>query len=183
MSLIRIYLRRSLYSKVSLMSGPTFSLVAAMDREQGIGRRGELPWHLPTDLRRFRSITMGKTIVMGRKTYQSIGRPLSGRRNIILSRDPSFRVAGCETFASYRCILESLTKEMEIMVIGGASIYSRFLPAADWLFLTHVNTVSGADVFFPEIDYSVWDQIETKDVPADKKNAYDCRFDVLKKRN
>ena len=165
------------------MSGLTLSLVAAMDRERGIGRRGALPWHLPVDLRRFRAITIGKTILMGRKTYESIGKPLPDRRNIILSRDPAFRPVGCETYSSYQYARECLSQEVEVMIIGGASIYSRFLPEADRLFLTRVDTISGADVFFPEIDYSIWEKVESEYVPADTKNPHGCTFEVFKKRN
>ena len=164
------------------MREPRLSLVVAMDRERGIGREGKLPWHLPVDLRRFRAITLGKTVLMGRRTYESIGKPLPDRRNIILSRDPAFQAIGCETYTSYECVLECLTEEVEVMVIGGSSIYSRFLPFADRLFLTYVDTVSGADVFFPKIDYSSWEQVESKYIPADSKNDHDCKFGVFKKR-
>ena len=153
-----------------------------MDRKRGIGQGGVLPWHLPIDLRRFRAITVGKTILMGRRTYESIGRALPDRRNIILSRDPEFRAIGCETYTSYQCVLQSISKEIEVMVIGGASIYSQFLPVADRLFLTSVDTISGADVFFPKIDYSTWQQVDSEYVPADSKNIHDCTFEVFKKR-
>jgi dihydrofolate reductase len=119
---------------------------------------------------------------MGRRTYESIGRALPDRRNIILSRDPEFRAIGCETYTSYQCVLQSISKEIEVMVIGGASIYSQFLPVADRLFLTSVDTISGADVFFPKIDYSTWQQVDSEYVPADSKNIHDCTFEVFKKR-
>ena len=117
----------------------TVSLVVAADEEGGIGRGGGLPWHLPADLKHFRALTMGKPVIMGRRTWESIGRPLPGRRNVVVSRQPSLQVPGCEVAGSLDDALRLADDAAEACVIGGAEIYRLALPLADQIHLTRVH--------------------------------------------
>jgi len=139
---------------IAAMPLPAVSLIAAVARDGGIGHRGELLVRIPEDLRRFRQITLGAPIVMGRKTWQSIGRPLPGRRNIVVSRNPSFRAEGAETAASLEEALRRAAPAPRVHVIGGAELYVLALPIADTLELTEVDAEFPADVFFPDFDRS-----------------------------
>ena len=131
------------------MSRPAVSLVAAVARDGGIGHRGGLLVRLPDDLRRFKQITLGTPIVMGRKTWQSIGRPLPGRRNIIVTRDAAFRAEGAETAASLDAALVLAGSAPLVHVVGGADLYALALPIADELQLTEIDAQFPADTFFP----------------------------------
>ena len=126
------------------------SLVAAFDRKRGLGKDGRLPWHLPEDLKRFKKITMGKPIIMGRKTWDSLGRPLPGRPNYVVSRRRDWTAPGAHIFHSLDAVLEHCEKEKvpEVCVIGGGEIYSQTLARATHLYITHVNLESEADTFF-----------------------------------
>jgi len=148
----------------------TIALVAAMDENRAIGRGGALPWHLPDDLKRFRALTLDKTILMGRKTFQSIGRPLPKRRNVVLTRDPRFQAEGVEVVHS---LGEALELADEIMVIGGGEIYALTLPIATHLYLTLVQTtVANADAFFPVWDSSEWLETHRELHPADPRHPF-----------
>ncbi len=131
---------------------PHVSLVAAVARDRGIGRGGALLVRLPEDMKRFRQLTMGSPIVMGRKTWQSIGRPLPGRRNVVVTRDPAFRGDGAETAASLDDALALAGDAPRVFVIGGAEIYALALPLADELQLTEIDATFAADAFFPPWD-------------------------------
>lgn len=145
-----------------------------------IGLDGNMPWHLPADLTWFKQNTLGKPIVMGRKTWDSIGRALPGRRNLVISRDESFEPAGAERVASPGAAISLLVDVPEIMIVGGAQIYQHFLPEAKRLYLTLVDADVQGDTFFP--DYSVdvgWREVSRSEYPADEKNPYPYTFLIL----
>lgn len=151
------------------------SVIVAVDEEGGMGFNNTLPWHLPADLAHFKKVTLGKPIIMGRKTYESIGRPLPGRLNVVLSRK-GFDMPGVTVVASLDEALLLTQDAPEVMVIGGAELFQEALVIADTLYLTQIYHVFKADVFFPELDEAVWEFQHSELRPADKKNAYDMRF-------
>jgi len=158
------------------------SLVVAMDRQRVIGVAGGLPWHLPADLRHFRAITMGKPIVMGRRTYESINRALPGRRNIVVSRNRQWRAPpGCEVAHSLEHALDLAGSADEVMIIGGAALYRAALERAQRIYLTEVHAEVGGDVHFPPIPAGQWRETERVEHPADNRNAYPCSFVVLER--
>ena len=132
-------------------------VVVAADLGRVIGRDNHLPWHLPADLKRFKALTMGRAVVMGRRTHASIGRPLPGRLNIVISRDVGFTAAGCETSSSLAAALQrGAAHHPEVMIIGGASVYAEALPLADRLLLTVVHARFVGDAFFPPLAPGTW---------------------------
>lgn len=157
------------------------SAVVAMSDNRAIGKDNQLLWHLPRDLQHFKKITMGKPILMGRKTFQSIGRPLPGRQNLILTQDKEFKAEGCIVLHSIQAVLESVKDQEELCVIGGAEIYRQMLPMLHRIYLTIVHHEFIADVYFPELNRSEWKEIERVDCAADEKNNYDCSFILLEK--
>ena len=157
------------------------SIIVAADEHGGIGRAGGLPWHLPEDLKRFKALTMGKPIVMGRKTWDSIGRPLPGRRSLVVSRRPGLALDGVEVFDSLEAALRAVRDVPETCVIGGAEIYRLALPLAETLHLTRVHATVGADTFFPVIDAAQWEEISREDCPADERHAYPYSFVTLRR--
>ncbi len=157
------------------------SMIAAMDRNHLIGNNNQLPWHLPADFAHFKSTTMGKPIVMGRKTYESIGKPLPGRTNIVLSRNTEIQFEGVVCVSHFEEALAAAPDAQEIMIIGGSTIYEMLLPQADRLYLTYVEAEFEGDAWFPEFDESLWLEAESVTRLADEKNAYDCRFVTLEK--
>jgi dihydrofolate reductase len=159
------------------------SLVVAMARNGVIGRDGGLPWQLPADLKRFRAITMGKPIVMGRRTHESIGRALPGRRNIVLSREPTYQAADCEVFVSLDAALAALSSEAEVMIIGGAVLYAEALPRAARLYLTEVDAELAGDVHFPDFDPAAWHELERDAHGSDASHRYRYSFVVLERIN
>jgi Dihydrofolate reductase len=159
------------------------SLIVAMAKNRVIGRGNQMPWHLPADLRHFKNVTFGKPVIMGRKTFESIGRPLPGRRNIVISRNSDWQADGVERVESLQAALERVNKEAEVMIIGGGQLYQEALPLADRLYLTQIElTVDDADTWFP--DYSVfhWEQVAEDKHQADEKNPYAYCFATLKRR-
>jgi dihydrofolate reductase len=157
------------------------SIVVATDEHGGIGLEGRLPWHLPNDLKRFKALTMGKPIVMGRRTFDSIGRALPGRTNIVVSRQPGLRIDGCIVVGSLEAALEAAGEADEACVIGGAEIYRLALPVAETLHLTRVHATVGADTFFPAIDAAEWEEIYREECPADERHAYPYSFVTLRR--
>ena len=155
------------------------SLIAALDRNRGIGKGNDLPWRLPDDLKRFKALTLGKPILMGRKTAESLGRALPGRANLVLTRSGRAPFEGMQAVAS---IDEALAiardgNAAELCVIGGAEIYALTLPVAGRLYLTHVDTVvAEADAFFPEFDASRWKAVDRESHAADGKHALPFEF-------
>ncbi len=155
---------------------PLISLIVARARGGVIGRDGGLPWHLPADLKHFKALTMGKPIVMGRKTYQSIGRPLPGRDNIVISRDPDFTAPGCRLVGSLGAALEAAGQAPEIMIIGGARIYALALPLAHRIYLTDIEIEVEGDAHFPPIELDEWRESNRVAFPAkDDKPAFAFR--------
>lgn len=147
------------------------ALIVAMARNRVIGRDNELPWHLPEDLRHFRQLTMGKPLVMGRRTWQSIGRPLPGRPSLVVSRDPAFAAEGAEVFANLSAALERagvLAEQAgvgEIMVIGGAQVYAEALPRAARLYVTEVHAEVPGDTWFPAFEGADWQELAREEYP------------------
>ncbi len=152
------------------------SIIAAMDRNRLIGNRNQLPWHLPADLAHFKQVTMGKPIVMGRKTYESIGRALPGRTNIVLTRSPDFNAEGVLTAHTLEQALDYVSSEDEVMIIGGSAIYELTLSRADRLYLTYVENSFEGDAWFPDFDLEQWKIIGSEEHSADEKNSSDYRF-------
>lgn len=155
------------------------SLIVAMDSRGVIGRDGALPWRLSDDLKHFKAVTMGKPLVMGRKTHESIGRPLPGRRNIILTRQPDYTAQGCDVRHSVEDALAACAGVDEIMVMGGAALYRHFLPRAGRIYLTRVQAEVDGDTWFPPFDESAWKEVERRDCPADERNEYPYSFLLL----
>jgi dihydrofolate reductase len=157
------------------------SIIAAMDRNQLIGNNNQLPWHLPADFTHFKAKTMGKPILMGRKTFESIGKPLPGRTNIVLSRNPNLQLEGVECVHSLQDAIAAAADADEMMIIGGSSIYEMLLPQVDRMYLTYVDEAFEGDAWFPAFDRSQWLETEVELQHKDEKNAYDCRFVTLEK--
>jgi len=161
------------------------SLLVAMDERRGIGKQGRLPWRLSTDLQRFRQLTMGHHIVVGRKTFESIGKPLAGRQMIIVTRDPNYKIADCFTAHSIRDAIELARAggETELFICGGADVYAQTLDLAERLYLTEVHADCDADTFFPEFNRDDWIEQSSEPHAADEKNAYPFTFLVLVKKS
>ncbi len=159
------------------------SLVVAMTRDGLIGREGALPWRLPRDLKHFRKLTWGKPILMGRKTYESLGRPLPGRTNIVLTRRPDYVADGCRVAhdGDDALALAAATGAEEAMIIGGREIFRIFLPRASTIHLTLVEGNFDGDVHFPEpvLDTPGWKVVHEEEWPADEANRHDARYLVL----
>ena len=158
------------------------SLIVAVSTNNVIGSQGELPWRLSDDLRRFKAITMGKPIVMGRKTYESIGRPLPGRQNIVITRQSEFEAAGCDVVGSKTAALAAAGEADEVMVIGGSEVYALFLPDAGRLYLTRIHAEVEGDAWFPEIARDEWRLTADEPHAADERNEYDYSFLTYERR-
>lgn len=155
------------------------SLIVAMASNRVIGLNGTMPWHLSADLKRFKHITLGSPILMGRKTFDAIGRPLPGRENLIISRNRDYKQLGCRVFADIETALEYAQASPEIFVIGGATLYEALLPQADYLYLTLVEREFAGDTYFPEIDYSAWQTLERVEVADDPSVDFTYSFLTL----
>jgi dihydrofolate reductase len=159
----------------------TMALIAAMAQNRVIGRNNQLPWRLSADLKHFKALTMGKPIVMGRRTHESIGRPLPGRQNIVVTRDPDYSAQGCTVVHSISQALDAAGPEAEVMIMGGAELYRQTIGQADQLYLTLVQADIEGDVWFPEIDPGQWHEIERQRHLADEHNEYDYDFIVMQR--
>lgn len=157
------------------------SLIVAMDDNGVIGADGQLPWRLPADLKHFREMTMGKPIIMGRKTHESIGRPLPGRENIVLTRNKGYQAEGCTVLHDLAELYAYCRYQDEVMVMGGADLYKQFLGRAELIYLTEVHARVHGDTYFPHYDPDVWEEVSREDYKADEKNEYDYSFVVLKR--
>lgn len=168
------------------------SLIVAMAKNQTIGINNTLPWHLPNDLKYFKQVTMSKPIIMGRKTYESIGRPLPGRTNIVITRQPDYQSDGIVVVNSLQQALDKAEDisfvhgHEEVMVIGGAEIYQQALLKADRLYITHVHENIEGDAFFPELNWNDWQEFKRENHAADpegdnQKNPYDYSFVVYER--
>lgn len=158
------------------MSGhPEIVIIAAVARNQVIGRDNTLPWRLKADLQRFRATTLGHPLLMGRRTWDSLGRPLPGRRNLVISRDARFHAAGAEVFPSTEAALAALSDHERVFVIGGADVYRQLMPVADQLLITEVWADVEGDAHFPQIDGALFleERRETHEADADNEHAFD----------
>jgi len=161
------------------MSRPLLSLIAAVARNGVIGRDNRLPWHLPADLAHFKALTMGKPMLMGRRTWESLPGLLPGRRHIVVSRRPDYAAPGAEVVSSVEAALARVADADEVMVIGGANLYAQLLPRADRLYLTEVDVEVAGDAWFPPFDRAQWRELSHEAHPADERNPYPYRFITL----
>ena len=159
------------------------SMIVAHAADRVIGKDNDMPWHLPADLAYFKKTTLGKPIIMGRKTYESIGRPLPGRKNIVISRDSEYRAEGVEVVSSVDAALTLVDDVEEVMVIGGGAIYQHCLPSADKLYITHIDARINGDTFFPEYDLNIWEKVSSEGRAADEKNQYQLDFAVYQRKS
>jgi len=158
------------------------SLIVAMASNRVIGLNNKMPWHLSADLKKFKKITMGSPILMGRKTYESIGRPLPGRTNIIISRNIDYQQNGCVVFNDLKTALEKASENTEeIFIIGGSDLYQSILPIADTIYLTLINQEFQGDTFFPEIELNDWSEVEREDITDDSEATFNYSFLKLEK--
>ena len=147
------------------------SIIAAMDKNRLIGSDNGLPWHLPADFKHFKEVTLGKPVLMGRKTFESIGRPLPGRKNIVISRS-GFSADGIDVVDSIDSGLELVEDAEEVMIIGGANIYEQMISRAEKMYLTFVDADCKGDAWFPEINQLEWDMLDQQNFKADEKNNF-----------
>ena len=157
------------------------SMIVATAQNRIIGKDNDMPWHLPADLQYFKKMTLGKPIIMGRKTFESIGRPLPGRKNIVISRDPNYQANGVNTVTTVDDALALVKDVEEIMVIGGGAIYKHCMPAATRLYITHINAEVAGDTQFPEYDLNEWNKVSSDVRLADENNKYDVDFCVYER--
>jgi dihydrofolate reductase len=155
-------------------------IIAAMDKKKLIGNKGKLPWNFPADLKRFKELTTGNTVVMGRKTFESIGKPLPNRNNIVLSKDPDYHAQGCFNFMSVDSVIRYYKAHQSqlghLYVIGGSEIYNQFIPHADTMQITEIDRIFRGDTHFPKIDWSEWEVTEKVEILKDATNAYKSSF-------
>ncbi|MFA5626043.1 MAG: type 3 dihydrofolate reductase [Thiohalomonadaceae bacterium] len=164
------------------MQTKKISIIAALAENRVIGIENRLPWHLPGDMRWFRRHTLGKPILMGRKTFESLGRPLPERHNIVVTKDTGYQAAGATVVHSIDEALQTAGDVSEVMIIGGESFYRQMLPQADRLILTLVHAKITGDAWFPEFAWADWQEIEREDHVADEQNTHAFSFLVLEKR-
>lgn len=165
------------------MTRPLISLIAAMADNRVIGIENRLPWKLPADMKWFRKHTLGKPVVIGRKTFESFGgRTLPDRTNIIITSDRSYRAAGAVVVHSIDEAIAAAGDVAELMIIGGASFYEQMLPRSDRFYLTLVHAEVEGDAWFPEFDMAEWEEVERHDYEADEDNAYPYSFLVLERK-
>ena len=159
------------------------SIIVAASANNVIGAQGDLPWRLSDDLKRFKTVTMGKPIVMGRKTWESIGRALPGRRNIVITRQQDFAAEGCDVVQSTDEAIVAAGDVDEVMVIGGSEVYALFLPAAQRLYLTRVHADVNGDAFFPVVDEDEWQLVSDEAHAADSRNEFDFSFRIYERKD
>ncbi len=174
---------------MSDMQKPMVSIVVAVAENGVIGRDGDMPWKLSTDLKRFKALTLGKPVIMGRKTWASIGRPLPGRANIVITRDKGFQAEGAHVVGSLEEALSlgqklaSETGADEICIMGGGTIYAQALPMVDHVHLTRVLATIDGDTFFPDLDAHQWQLVSAEDIPQGEKDSHATRYMVYKRHN
>jgi dihydrofolate reductase len=160
------------------------SIIVATDKNRLIGSKNKLPWHLPADLINFKNITLGKTIIMGRNTYQSIGKPLPNRKNIIITRNHNFIADdSCQIFNDIEKALYHLKNEDEVFIIGGSAIYAQTINKCNKLYITEINEEFNGDTYFPEFDKTKFKQISKDSKKPDKKNPYSYSFNIYQRLN
>lgn len=165
---------------------PIIALVWAMARNGVIGRDNALPWRLPADLQHFKALTTGHPVLMGRKTFESLGRPLANRTNIVVTRDANYAPAGAQVAHSLDEALAIATAylpaDRQVFVIGGENLYTQMLPRAERLYVTLVDAEVDGDARFPALDWQQWRELERREHPADDRNRYACRFLTLERK-
>ena len=161
------------------------ALIVAMDEQGGIGRNNQVPWHLPSDLKRFKALTMGHHLILGRKTYQSIGRPLPGRTIIIVTRSKDYAAAGCIIAPSLAGALDIAREsgDSEVFIGGGGQIYAQGLPLADRIYLTRVHANTQAEVYFPELNMSDWNVVHAEHQAQAENETPDYSYFVMERAN
>ena len=157
------------------------SIIVAVADNGVIGSGNRLPWRLPDDLKRFKALSLGKPVVMGRKTFDSIGRPLPGRTNIVISRQPGLEIPGCRVVASIEEALEAAQPAPEVVIVGGADIYRQVLPQVTTIHLTRVHADVAGDVLFPELQPHEWREVAKEYHPADERHAHAFTFSTLER--
>ncbi|SHI24806.1 type 3 dihydrofolate reductase [Ferrimonas marina] len=157
------------------------AMIACMARDRVIGRDNQMPWHLPADLKHFKAVTLGKPVVMGRKTYESIGRPLPGRHNIVISRQSGYAPEGVTVVADIEAALTAAGEVEELMIIGGGQLYQAMLPRAKRLYLTEVALTVEGDTRFPEYADQPWRELSREVRPADEANPHEMTFLTLER--
>jgi dihydrofolate reductase len=158
------------------------SLIAAMGKHRVIGSQGRMPWHLPAELAYFKTLTLGKPVLMGRRTFTSIGRPLPNRRNMVLTQQTGLALPGCEIYHSLESALAAVAPEEELMVIGGAELFRQTLPLAQRLYLTFIECELPGDTYFPDWDPSSWREVQNSFHPADAANNFAFRTVQLERK-
>jgi len=151
-------------------------IIAAVAENNALGKDNQLLWHLPADLKRFKKVTHNHIVIMGRKTFESLGKPLPNRTNIVITRNKDFKVEGCITVHSLEEALTHVKQHEDLFILGGAEIYKQAIKIADQLDLTFVHQTFEADAFFPEIDKTIWKETSREDFKADDKNNFDYSF-------
>lgn len=159
----------------------TISIIAAVAENRVIGHKNQLPWHLPNDLRNFKALTLNKPVIMGRKTFESIGKPLPGRENIIITRQQDYPAPGCQVMDSLEQALEYASDQEEVMIIGGANIYEQALPHADRMYITQIHCGFNGDALFPEWNEAEWREVKREDHSDDNLNVFPYSFLVLER--
>ncbi len=162
---------------------PIISLIAAVANNRVIGINNQMPWHLPADLRHFKALTVGKPIIMGRKTWESLPGLLPDRPHIVVTRRPDYRAKGCRVVHSIEAALAAAGDVPEVMIVGGAALYSAMLPQADRIYLTQVETTVAGDAFFPDHDPAQWRITAQEEHAADEKNPFPYQFLTLERRS
>jgi dihydrofolate reductase len=157
------------------------SLIVAMSKNRVIGVNNTLPWHLSADLKHFKALTMGHPIIMGRKTHESIGKALPGRRNIVVTNNKHYQATGCDVVTSLADAIKTCNHDDEIFFIGGATLYHQALPLIERIYLTEVDCVIDGDTHFPTLDPAHWRESASESHSADEKNAYAYRFATLER--
>ncbi|WP_428912595.1 dihydrofolate reductase [Niallia sp. Krafla_26] len=159
------------------------SFIVAMDKNRVIGKENQLPWHLPEDLKFFKRVTMGHPIIMGRKTHESIGKPLPGRENIIVTRNKDYKSEGCTVIHSLEDLRQFANqKNEEVFVIGGAQLFIETFPIADRLYITEIHHEFDGDTFFPEFNESNWTLVSKEQGVKDEKNPYDYFYTIYERK-
>lgn len=166
------------------MSKPTISMMAAVAKNRVIGADNDMPWHLSTDLKRFKAVTMGKPIVMGRRTFESVGKALPGRLNVVVSRKEGLELEGAQVVATLDKALEAATKTGtdEIMITGGGQIYALMMERADRLYITEVDAEPEGDTVFPEIDPVSWVKVHEEEVPRGEKDSAETIYRIYERK-
>lgn len=152
------------------------SLIVALANNYCIGNNNQLPWRQSADLQHFKKLTLGKPVIMGRKTFESIGRPLPNRPNSIITRDKNYSAPGCEIYHSLEAALTAYKNSPEVMIIGGAQIFEQALPLATRMYLTWIDTTIDGDAFFPQFNKNAWQEVSREFHSADNKNEFDYIF-------